>query len=612
MTTTLIASLSLLAAAYVPQNPARVAEIERTLPEKAELLWPAPQDRAAWAPLAKDPGWKKFRRRADGYAKQTVPDLPEELYMEYFRNGTRKNYEGQYFTLTSALQYLTVAECVEWKGRYVPHVERWLRALLAQPTWVLPAHDRQGKVYRGQAECIDLFSSECGWCITLTLRLLEGKLDAALAEEARRLVRRRIVDPYVEMAEKEKTPCAERCWWRFCENNWNRVCHSGCCNATLLLEDDRHRRAEAVEFAERSIPPYFVSFGGDGYCGEGMGYWNYGFGKHMIVGLTVRRATGGKVNMLAGEDAARAAAYGSVIRLNRNGVSPQFADGGGKPSPTLCDLGADIWPEIFKPADCREVGLFGGSFHVETFLLRAFRERRPCVGADEPLPLRTAFEKSGVYVLRGGALTAAVKCMNLGENHGHSDAGSYVVADDRDIFAGDPGGERYTARTFSKDRFKSKVLNSYGHPVPLVDGRMQADFRHRGGPRPKTRIVRTDFTDARDEIVVDLTGAYPGATNLVSLTRTFVYDRAAGAFTVRDAAKFSRPSAFESPIVTLVPDRLAGRYSVTAKGGAWEVREEVIENPDRKPPTRLAVAFKEPVTEAETQVMFKLPKEERK
>ena len=97
----------------------------------------------------------------------------------------------------------------------------------------------------------------------------------------------------------------------------------------------------------------------------------------------------------------------------------------------------------------------------------------------------------------------ALKGGNNGENHNHNDVGSYVVVSGGRAVLLDPGSEIYTARTFSRDRYESPVLSSFGHPVPLVAGRLQ-----RTGAAARGRVVRTDFTDEQDTLVLDIASAY--------------------------------------------------------------------------------------------------------
>ena len=99
-------------------------------------------------------------------------------------------------------------------------------------------------------------------------------------------------------------------------------------------------------------------------------------------------------------------------------------------------------------------------------------------------------------------LFLAVKGGHNREHHNHNDVGTYVVA-----LAGkapflDPGREEYTGRTFSSQRYESNVLNSYGHPVPRVAGKLQSQ-----GRSAAVRVVETVFTDEMDT-VADLAERY--------------------------------------------------------------------------------------------------------
>jgi hypothetical protein len=91
--------------------------------------------------------------------------------------------------------------------------------------------------------------------------------------------------------------------------------------------------------------------------------------------------------------------------------------------------------------------------------------------------------------------------------------------------------------------------------------------------------------------------------------------------TFRDIAKFSKPSTFETAVITYAdakradddsswilsagdPKReLAVKIDVRA-GGAWKIRRETVPNPKRREPTRLAVVFSEPVLDADVRITF--------
>ena len=121
--------------------------------------------------------------------------------------------------------------------------------------------------------------------------------------------------------------------------------------------------------------------------------------------------------------------------------------------------------------------------------------------------------------------------------------------------------------------------------------------------------------------IADLAAAYDVPT-LKSLTRTFVYDRSARSFSVRDQVEFTAPTAFETPFNTYLKDANPTcavnngrakvgwnvRPEITVKGGAYEFAEEDIPNPNRIAPHRVAVRFKEPVLSADVTMTYRAGK----
>ena len=168
----------------------------------------------------------------------------------------------------------------------------------------------------------------------------------------------------------------------------------------------------------------------------------------------------------------------------------------------------------------------------------------------EAYEIRSFFEHGGVLNCRPAPGSACRMAVSLkggynAEPHNHNDKGTFVVAVGRESLILDPGGEVYTARTFSKDRYKSNLLNSFGHPVPVVAGKLQ-----RPGKDAKAILVSHNFTDAADTLAMDLRSVYE-VKELKTLTRTFVYTRTGeGSLTVTDDFAFSTPQTFGSALIT--------------------------------------------------------------
>ena len=133
------------------------------------------------------------------------------------------------------------------------------------------------------------------------------------------------------------------------------------------------------------------------------------------------------------------------------------------------------------------------------------------------------------------------------ENHNHNDVGSYAVALGSETMVGDQGGPNsYPGDYFNGDApQKYKIKGSFGHPVPVVDGRTQSS-----GGKAKGVVLQKEFTNEKDVFSIDYTSAY-STPNLDKLIRTFVYDRQGeGNFTVGDEFTAKTPVRFETAITT--------------------------------------------------------------
>ena len=513
---------------------------------------------------------------------------------------------------------LTVAEALERKGRFIPKIVELVDAFCAMKSWVLPAHDhtdgRKGN-FRGTALNVDLFASQLASHLAYAVNFIGDSLPSATLAKIRVETERRIFGPLrlsysladdAGLIEKGKDPLRQ--WWIYGVSNWNAVCHDNVVTAALGLLDDADDRAFFVANALRGLKYYARGgFAADGYCSEGMGYWNYGFGHLLMLGLALCDISDGRIDVFAEPIYRKAAEYAYKYQLER-GVSPAFADGNGAPSAANLALVRRAWPDLTCRA-AERVSPFGtvadgvaGIYDDHYTALLGFGKMAPPSGAtDAPLPLRSEFPVGQVWLMRcGEELSVAVKGGHNGELHNHNDVGSYYLVSHGRLLSGDPGGEEYTARTFSARRYESKVLNSYAHPVPVVGGCLQST-----GAKFAAKVLRTEFTDDRDTVVLDISGAYE-VKSLKSLIRKFVFDRKKKSFMVVDAVEFSEPTAFEEVYTTFKGKKFGEvLVDVASKGGGETVQSvEHIDNPGRISPERHSVRFASPVASAEISFTF--------
>ena len=583
-------------------DEARIAEIAGWLADEPSASGARITDRKAWDRYSGTPAGKKIIARAADIAAHDVPDMPPVWYLEYFttdyiKDGDSRRWREPFWKRASNLSTLVLGECLENKGRFLKRITQYLELMPTECAWTEPAHDRPLSTFDGTRPVIDLGVAERCNVLAYALDWLRDRIPAPTRDKVIEAMRERAFRIYLSGGEN---------WSR---NNWNAVCNGCVIRAALAIEPDRKMRARFVEAAERTAPYFLNGFRADGYCGEGLDYWNYGFSRFLPLVLDVRRATGGRVDLGKFPRAREAMAYAYGFQREPF-VSPRFSDGRANvPSSANLALGRLIWPDL-TCARAERLDPMWSDFQVVPYL--AFNDdamRIRMSSADRPfeLPLRTWFPDAQLYFGRpapGAAGIAFSACMKGGWNndpHNHNDIGTYVVMLGGVEMVSDPGGEEYTRRTFSPRRYESKILNSYGHPVPVVAGELQ-----KAGAKYAAQVLGTDFSDAADKVRLDLSGAY-GLDGSVKVLRTFRYDRAGRSAEVSDEFSSKDPIAFETAIITFASVERTGdpstfflvnkaphrrmKVTVSASGGELAFREEQLENPKRRIPTRIGVSF---------------------
>lgn len=611
----------------VPANPERVREISATLPAKAGFPEFHVSNRAVWDMVAaKSPDAVKS---AEPLLKTPVEPIDDADYT----NQTKEIWGPISARRFRLLPRLTLAECCENKGRFIGRIVDQLEAVVVQTTWMNPYHDRPafGNFY-GKYRSIDLNVSEAAQCVALAVDCLRGRLPAGLE---RRLVERcwrECFAPYLATAGGDYSHNG----WFFGQSNWNAACHSQTLAAALRLIDDRETRAKFVEGAERGIRAFLYGggFTREGYCQEGVSYWNYGYGRFLALGLTVRAATAGKVDFFADPKAKLCFTAAMETQL-AVGSSPSFGDGSGAVSADNIGLAEIPYPREAKcDYGAKRSAPWGRD--LERTLFRCFRpgamEEDRSKFPEMSLPVRTFFEEAQVYIGRTAAqaddsMSVCIKGGHNGVPHNHNDAGQYVVAVGGVPVVEDPGHQLYDFDTFGPKRYDSKMRNSYGHSVPYLSPEYRPYFgMQKAGREFSAKIPKTKFSEERDFVVLDLSGAY-GDSRVKRLCRRMGFDRRDGRVVVEDAGEFSEPVGFQTAITTYGKvsrtddpnvftvtreDSRRGAKSLTlridAHGAKWSLRTEKIPNPGRTDPTRIGIVFDSPATAACVTVEYHLTK----
>ena len=612
-----LSAFILPAMAVPPQNPDRVREIVAMLPEEPGFPEARIGNRELWDFCRDRDGGASYHLKAAERAMEGPVVPPDDSLYEQVYAWNRASTK-----VSRRLACLTLGECLENKGRFLPKIIECLEVKSAQTTWMNPYHDRpKFGMFKGLYSTTDLEIAEQTQGVAVTLDQLRGRLPPDVVARAERALWKNCFSNYLAKAEK---PALGVNRWFFGDNNWNVACHGWCVAAALRAIPDRETRAKFIEAAERGYPYYLNGFSHDGYCLEGMDYWNFGFGMFMHLGWTVRAATGGRVDFFSHPMARTDFAYAYESQL-RMGVAPRFGDGdASRPSAYLLVFGSRIWPE-FSTSLGPKVGMrFAHMASIPYYGINFVGRKVMSSGRDCTLPIRSWFPDAQTLVCRPAAessrsLSVCIHGGHNGNPHNHNDIGQYIIAVGDSQMVEDPAGAVYTLDTFSSKRYDSPMLNSYSHAVPRIDGTLQSP-----GRKFAAKIMGHGFSDDRDWLELDLAGAYnlTNAAKLTKLVRRFEYARTDGRVTVEDSVAFSVPAAFETAVSTygrIQPGPTPGTFaivrtsgsnevrlafSVDAHGAKWHVKEEKIPNPKRTEPTRWAVVLDEPVKDAKVTLRY--------
>jgi len=598
-------------------TPQRVKEIAEMLSPEPTGVGPAPTDRETWTAIGKTDPFKKVIPDAEENLTAPLPTVTLEDFDSYEKTGRRERYSRALRSLTARYRRAVYAECIENRGRFVSDIERTVEQLCKMPTWVPPHHNGVWERDKDTTFVVDLVSSDIAAMLSTADFWLGEKISERTRQLVRRELNRRIFHP---VRNKIEGGDGRRIWWLTGTNNWNSVCMGNVVIAAQAILADRDERAYFIAAAENVIKHYLKGFSEDGYCSEGLGYWNYGFSYYVMLADAVFQATGGKLDWMDDALVKKVALFGTRMEILPR-IYPSVADASLRVRPGAYlqnyinrkyRLGLDRWSRPLGPAGMRVRSMQQSIFAFPHGLAAKLSGSKYVLD-----PKREWFDDAQFYIGRpGGAdslLGVACKGGHNAEHHNHNDVGTYMVALGSERPLVDPGAPVYTKDTFSDRRYEDKVINSWGHPVPLVAGKFQ-----RTGSDAKATLVRKEFTDTRDTLVLDITRAYHPPTLPKSLTRTIVYDRGGhGSLSVTDKVEFPDAQKFGTALISYGDLRRNDDGSllitmgdesvvVTIETGSvpYEIHEERIKSEvrARRKPRRIGIDLAQPVTSARITV----------
>jgi len=492
---------------------------ELLLPKKEYNPYPKAEQRKEWEELPGDLK-KSLINEAEKYLNFEWPSLPAVRFMDFTRDGNRSRYEALHFKRRNVLALLIIAECIEYKGRFLDDIINGIWAICEESFWGVPAHNhtpsnRREPLPDVTEPIIDLFAAETAGLLSWAYYLLKLELDKVTPLICKRILLEteyRILDPFLSRNDF---------WWLGFNsnrkvNNWNPWIHSNCLIAFLLLEEDHNRMVEAVYKAMNSLDRFLDVYHPDGGCDEGTSYWGRAGASLFDCLELLYSASNGHINFY---DEPIIKEIGRFIY--RSYISGDyfinFADGGAK-----VQIASDLVYRYGKRIGDSKLMAMGSSAHHAhkgqgvhiSCLLRdlpaifnyAEIEKAP----SEPPYVRDVW-LNGIQVMAAReqegsdkGLYLAAKGGHNDESHNHNDVGQFIIYADGKPVLIDIGVETYIAKTFSPQRYEIWTMQSAYHNLPTINGIQQAP-----GERYKASKVSYVMDEYKAELSLDISTAYP-------------------------------------------------------------------------------------------------------
>lgn len=540
--------------------------------------YPTIADRAAWEAL---PATLRHLYIAQGEALigYEWPALPATLFLQFARNGNRRNYEIPHFERRGRLNELVLAECMENQGRFLDDITNGIWAICEESFWGVPAHIGRQAAGRGLPDTreviVDLFAAETGALLAWTSYLLGDQLDTVWFLLRDRMAR--------EVDQRILTPCLERDdynWMGFDNparrvNNWNPWICSNWLACTLLLETDEARRQESVFKILRTVDNFIDPYPRDGGCDEGPSYWGRA-GASLFDNLELLySATNGAIDVYSEPLIQEIGRFIHRVHIADDSYI-NFADAPALVYPDamlVYRYGLRIGDQAMAALGAwlaeRQVVQDGGGDESAERKAGALKKRNvptsmarrlpaifalhtlPTTPTAPPLPRDTWLPEIEVMVARdqessAAGLFVAAKGGHNAESHNHNDIGNFVIYVDGKPVIVDAGVETYTAKTFSEQRYEIWTMQSAYHSLlPTLDGVQQLP-----GANYKATDVSYQANEAGATLALNLATAYPPEAKVDRWQRTVTLQRGQ-AVQIEDAYTLSaQPNTIELSLVT--------------------------------------------------------------
>lgn len=432
--------------------------------------------------IAKTNNGEKYIEEFKSYYEKIYKDKPISAlsiseYKLFFSNGDRRTYEKSLFSRRERLTILQVLALSD--DKYLNDLEEIISAICDEFSWIVPAHDYLK---------LELFSAETARMLSETVYIFGDKLSSIVQNRVKESVYRKIIQVYEN----------NDFWWDKTNCNWAAVCGCGVGLAYLYLFPERFESVKGRLF--NTFKSFLSGFDEEGYCYEGVNYWQYGFTAFCAFFEVYEKLCNIRPDFIDSEKVKNVIRYVENAKMSEDIYLP-YADGG---YPTWnMDANSAYTIKLLYVND------FAFNKVSEFLPSHAGLGLRGLVGTVTfDKPEKNLFKESSIYYKKAEVFIRKCKKYsftthggNNGIIHNHNDVGAFQIVKNNERIICDFGAGLYTKEYFGIDeqRYKIFACNSLSHSVPIVDGELQMY-----GSQYKGEILN----QSENSIVIDIAKAY--------------------------------------------------------------------------------------------------------
>ena len=478
--------------------------------------------------------------RAENYLKEEIKPIPLSLFRDKSLTGNRSRYESVHHHRRDMVIYMTMAEVMEGKGRFVEKILDVVWAIMEESSWVIPAHMANSLTLpnSGVPEIIDerampgldLYSANCCATLAIAKYFLGDKFDEIspiIGKKIDHLIYLRGLRPFL----------SGEYWWMNSPCNWVTNVTNSILVATAVTVEDMDFREQLVNRAMSLLDRFTSNNPEDGCCAEGPGYWGGAAGSLFDSLELLDDMSAGKISVWHEPIVRNLCEFITAVNIdgdyyvNFEDCSPVFHANGDM----IYRMGVKLdSPSLREFGQANAVGRLAPYYFFGT-AYRALKDSVTPVVSDAPKvtgKLATWLFGHKIAVFREFSDTSrgfflGIKGGDNSEPGNHNDVGCVVIAKDGVPVVVDPGIGSYNNNYFNRtERYMRWFTNASYHSCPTVNGIDQTD-----GGRYASKNENISPQDRH--ISMDIGGAYPEEAGIVSIIRDAKLE--SGKITVADS-----------------------------------------------------------------------------